>query len=51
VRGLLGSSEERKTLVDLKEQLDQATFREAWERGRRFAPDAAVAMATSADRS
>jgi predicted ATPase len=40
-----------KTLVDLKEQLDPAAFQEAWERGRRLAPNAAVAMATSADRS
>jgi predicted ATPase len=40
-----------KTLVDLKEQLDPAAFQEAWERGRRLAPNTAVAMATSADRS
>lgn len=40
-----------KTLVDAKQQLDPATFQEAWERGRRLTPDAAVALATSTNRS
>lgn len=37
-----------RTLMGLKEQLDPAPFQEAWERGRRLTPEAAVAMARSA---
>jgi hypothetical protein len=40
-----------KTLADVKEQLAPAAFQEAWERGRRLSPDAAVAMATGTHRS
>jgi predicted ATPase len=37
-----------KTLVEIREQLDEAALAEAWEQGRRVTADEAVAMAVSA---
>jgi predicted ATPase/class 3 adenylate cyclase len=37
--------EAEQTVANIKQQVDPAVFQEAWERGKRLTPDAAVAMA------